>query len=102
MTLIVYLDTSAILKQYFNELYSHQTVQLLKRADYLGSTLLLQVEFSSGIAKASRMHWIEPDDARLVINQFHNEVGNLQWISVDNGIVNRASELAWKYGLRGY
>lgn len=102
MTSIVYIDTSAILKEYLGEDFSQETVSFLRKADFLGSSVLLKVEFTSGIAKAIRMGWINPEVAQQVFSLFNTEVADLHLISVDQTIINRAAELAWQFGLRGY
>ena len=102
MISIVYVDTSAILKQYLGEDFSRETVQFLQKADFLGSSLLLRVEFTSGIAKAIRMGWIDQEVGKQVIGLFNTEVADLHLIYADQAVINRAAELAWQFGLRGY
>ncbi len=102
MTGIVYVDTSALMKQYVGEAGSSQTIAFLREADYLGSSILVKVELVAAIAKVLRMNLFDPESANAMVSQFNEDSINLQIISVDHAVVRRAANLAWELQLRGY
>lgn len=102
MTAIVYVDTSALMKQYVGEAGSSQTIAFLREADYLGSSILVKVELVAAIAKVLRMKLFDPQSANAMVSQFNEDSINLQMISVDHAVVRRAANLAWELQLRGY
>jgi predicted nucleic acid-binding protein len=102
VTGIVYVDTSALMKQYVGEAGSSQTIAFLREADYLGSSILVKVELVAAIAKVLRMNLFDPESANAMVSQFNEDSINLQIISVDHAVVRRAANLAWELQLRGY
>ena len=61
--MILYLDTSALVKRYVMESGSAEVNALMEQADTVGSALLTRVEMASALAKAVRMNWVEARDA---------------------------------------
>jgi len=55
--MILYLDTSALLKRYVAEPGSKDVISLIDLADAVGSSLLTRVEMASALTKAVRMNW---------------------------------------------
>ena len=100
--MIIYLDTSALVKRYVVESGSKEVIALLAQADSVGSAMLTQVEMASALAKAVRMNWVEAENAEIAWQDFLSQWPSFARLSVTPGLVERAASLAWEYGLRGY
>ena len=57
--MILYLDTSALVKRYVMETGSPEVLVLIAQADTVGSIVLTRVEMAATFAKAVRQKWIE-------------------------------------------
>lgn len=100
--MIIYLDTSALLKQYIQEAGSEDVIKLLEAANSNGTNLLTYVEIASAIARAVRMKLISASEAQLTWQDFLIDWEMLVRLDISGGITKRAAALAWEYGLRGY
>ena len=100
--MILYLDTSALVKRYVSESGSKEVIALIEQANAVGSTLLTRVEIASALTKAVRMSWVESDKAQIAWQDFLSDWESFARLPVTSGLVERASHLAREYGLRGY
>jgi predicted nucleic acid-binding protein len=100
--LIIYLDTSALLKQYIQEAGSEDVEKLLASADSTGTNLLTYVELASAISRAVRMKLVSADEARMTWEDFLVDWELLVRLDVSGQTAKRAAALAWEHGLRGY
>jgi predicted nucleic acid-binding protein len=100
--MILYLDTSALVKRYVVESGSKEVIALIEQVDTVGSTLLTRVEMAAALAKAVRLNWVEAADAENAWQDFLSHWQSITRLSVTPGLVERAGHLAWEYGLRGY
>lgn len=100
--MILYLDTSALIKRYIAEAGSDQVNSLIQQADVVGSSILTQVEMAAAICKAVRMQWVEPTNAATAYQDFLSQWQSFTRLSVTTVLAERASRIAWDYGLRGY
>lgn len=100
--MILYLDTSALVKRYVMEPGSQEVIALIEHADTVGSAVLTQVEMASALAKAVRLNWVEQSDAEIAWQDFLEHWLSFIRLSVTSVILERASRLAWQHGMRGY
>ena len=100
--MILYLDTSALIKRYVMEPGSMEVITLMEQADTVGSSLLTRVEMASALAKAVRLNWVESKDAENAWQDFLSHWQSFVRLSVTAALMERASRLAWENGLRGY
>jgi predicted nucleic acid-binding protein len=100
--LILYLDTSAIVKRYVIETSSKEVIALIEEADAVGSVVLTRVEMAATLAKAVRQNWLERNDAESAWQDFLEHWFSFTRLNVTPVILERASRLAWEHGLRGY
>ena len=100
--MIVYADTSALVKLFVTEKGSETTRAMLRRAWAMGTGLLTRAELGAALARGARRGLLSPPEAlearRLV------EVVWPTWVHIaaDESLVGRAEAVAWEYGLRGY
>ena len=101
--MIIYFDTSALLKAYVQEHGSTEVLAMLDDSDNLfGSISLTKVEMASAIQRAIRSTGSPADSAAKAWQDFLDDWDSFTRLRVTAGTVERASEIAWKYGLRGY
>jgi uncharacterized protein len=100
--MILYLDTSALVKRYIAESKSKEVITLIEQANAVGSTMLTRVEMASALTRAVRMNWVESDKAEIAWRDFLSEWESYTRLPVTSGVIERASLLAREYGLRGY
>lgn len=100
--MIIYLDTSALVKRYVSELGSSEIRSAIKSATAIGSGLIARAEMAAALAKLHRMEVLSIEVARRYFLRFDGDWQGMIKIGVSEEIVGYAGELAWQYGLRGY
>jgi predicted nucleic acid-binding protein len=99
---IVYADTSAVVKLFVIERDSDVTQSILKKARAVGTALVTLAELVATLARSERMGVLSADDAvadRAGLAAFWP---SLVHIGIDAALVARAEVLAWEHVLRGY
>ena len=100
--MIVYLDASALVKRYVQELGTAEVAQLTAQAEAVGTSIISRAETAAALAKANRLSILTKSDAALAVGRFRQEWPNLIRVQVTESVVVRADYVAWEYGLRGY
>jgi uncharacterized protein len=100
--MILYIDTSALVKRYINETGSVEVSRLFDLAELVGTVVLARVEMAAALARAVRQKWIEATDAESAWQDFGEHWLSFTRLTVTLALVDRASRLAWEHGLRGY
>ena len=100
--MIFYLDTSALVKRYIREACSDDVIRIIEQSEAVGSSVLTRVEMAATFAKAVRLGWVEDKSASRAWKDYLEHWPSFTRLVVSSGLVERASELAWEYGLRGY
>jgi len=100
--MIVYIDTSALVKRYIQEANSGDVVTLLDQADLTGTILLTRVEMASAFSKVVRMKWLDLQAAEESWQDFLVHWRSFSRLVVSQPLTDRASRLAWDYGLCAY
>ena len=100
--MIVYIDSSALVKRYLAEPASAQVGTLLAEAIVTGTSLISRAEVSAALAKAVRMNWLTRDLAGEALRVFRVQWADLIAVEVTEAVVAQADALAWDHGLRGY
>ncbi len=99
---IIYLDTSALLKLYIQENQSDAVRTLVTDASGAGTSMLTYTEMAAAMARAERMRILTADSARKAWDGFLKDWPELTRLKLSAALTERASGLAWEYGLRGY
>lgn len=102
MSPVVYLDTSALVKRYVEETGTPEVQTLIQAADVLGTSALARVEMAAALAKAVRVGALTREEAGTALETFLTDWPRLYRLKVTDPLLERASDLAWKEGLRGY
>jgi predicted nucleic acid-binding protein len=100
--MIVYLDASALIKKYIEEIGSEEIDRLIDQADAVATALISRTEVAAAIVKTLRTGAIPQPEASAALRIFRIEWTDLLRLEVTETTVARADALAWKHGLRGY
>ncbi|OIN96169.1 MAG: VapC toxin family PIN domain ribonuclease [Anaerolineae bacterium CG03_land_8_20_14_0_80_58_20] len=100
--MIVYFDTSALVKGYVQEAGSTDVLALLDdEGNSFGSVAVTQVEMASAIQRAIRAIGASTTPAKAW-QDFLDDWAAFSQIAVSPLMIERACSIAWEYGLRGY
>jgi len=100
--LIVYLDTSALVKRYVIERESEKVIELTQSARVVATSIVTRAEVAAALARAARLGALDDDRARQAQRRFSREWPDFARVPVTEALVARAERLAWDYELRGY
>lgn len=100
--MILYLDTSALVKRYVAEPGSAEVAQAILLAEVSGTSLITRAEMAAALAKSVRMNVLGQEAAATALQMFDGDWRNLLHVQVTEQLVTRAGSLAWGMGLRGY
>jgi predicted nucleic acid-binding protein len=100
--MILYLDTSALVKRYVQEAGSAEVLDLVERAEAVGSVVLTHVEMAAALARAVRLNWVARDEAEAAWNDFQDHWLYFARLILTPAALQRAASLAWEFGLRAY
>jgi len=100
--MIVYLDTSALVKHYVQESDSEEVERVIGEARLVGTAAITRVEIAAALAKAVRTRLLSTDEAAEALSAFEAEWESLVRLQLHELLLARAASLAWERGLRGY
>jgi len=100
--MILYLDSSALVKRYIGETGSTEVEELIAQADAVGICLIGRAEVAAALARAVRLGYLERDDAEAALQVFRAQWHRLARLQLTEPLLARADALAWDHGLRGY
>lgn len=100
--MIVYADTSALVKLVFEEAGSDLAAELWDRADLVASSQLSYPEARATAASAHRKGRIDSRTLRRAVERIDGLCVELEVIGVDQALAHAAGDLAQAHGLRGY
>ena len=99
---ILYLDTSSLVKQYVQESGSNDVQKLIRSADHAGTSLITRAEMAAARARATRMKLIPSAEGEAAWNRFLTDWSSISRLRISRQIIDRASQFAWEYSIRGY
>jgi predicted nucleic acid-binding protein len=100
--MIVYADTSALVKLFLTEEGSEATRDMLSHAQAMGTGLLTWTELGAALARGARRGFFSEEEALEARKGLDAAWPTWIRIAVDESLVSQAEVLAWEYGLRGY
>ena len=99
---ILYLDTSALVKLYVNEAGSVDMRSLVQTCDHAGTSLIARAEMAAALSRARRLNILSVKEAGTAWESFLKDWVSLSRLGLSKQVIERASEAAWDYSLRGY
>ena len=100
--MIVYADTSALVKLFVTEESSEATRDMLLQAQTMGTGLLTRAELGAALARGAQRGLFSREEATEARRRLEVVWSTWVHINVDEALVSRAEGLAWEYSLRGY
>jgi predicted nucleic acid-binding protein len=101
--MIIYFDTSALVKRYVEETGSREVNALFEGENaILGSAIITRVEMAAALQKAVRLNNAPEDLLAEIWQDFLDDWVTFTRIQVSAGMVERASEIAFTCKFRGY
>lgn len=100
--MICYLDSSALVKIFLKEPGTFEVQQLMDEAHTTGTVVISRAEVVAALHKAVRLGVTSSDEAVSARHRFRMEWSSYFRLPVSTLLVERACDLAWAYGLRGY
>jgi len=99
---ILYMDTSALLKFYIEEEGSFVARRLVADADVLSMSRVGYAEARAGLARALRTGRLSDNLFELALHEFEERWNATSVIEASDLVVRRAGDLAEKHALRGF
>ena len=100
--MILYVDTSALVKLYVPEPESSAVQTLIESAQVSAISLIAFAEARAAFARKRRERAIGPKDYGRVVQEFDDDWEHYFIVDVTESLVKRAAQLAERHGLRGY
>lgn len=100
--MILYLDTSSLVKLYVEEAASADVADLVGSAEVTGTSLIAYAESRAAFACRFRENAFSSKDYKRLRSQFESDWKNFLSIHINPEVVRMAGDLAEKHGLRGY
>lgn len=100
--MILYLDTSALLKLYLEEPESRRVRKAIAGSAVASTHLITYAEMRAGFAQAVRMKRLSEADRAYHLERFEADWRALAVIAADEPLIRRAGDFAERFGLRGY
>ena len=100
--MILYLDSSGIVKKYVDENGSSEIHDAVARADAVGTASISRAEVVAALRKAVRMGVLANAEGEAAVRAFNKDWRDLIRTRLTERLVEHASKLAWNHDLRGY
>ncbi|MGH8749857.1 MAG: type II toxin-antitoxin system VapC family toxin [Burkholderiales bacterium] len=100
--MILYLDTSALVKAYVTEDGSAAVLAAMNKADAVATHLIAFVETNAAFARLFRERVLNEKQRDALKLEFARDWENYIQVGVDEALVRRASDLAEAFALRAY
>lgn len=100
--MIIYVDSSSLVKAYTTELETQTIRQLLAPPNFIVSALVAYPEVRAALARASRSGRFPAGEYVMAKRTFEADWQSLQRLDVDDPLVRLAGDLAEQHGLRGF
>ena len=100
--MIVYLDTSALVKLYVAEDSSVDVRAHVRRAEQVASSRVAYPEARSALARRHREGAITAKGLRRAVSALDRDMGSLVVVELYGGVARIAGELAERHALRGF
>ena len=100
--MILYVNTSALVKLYVPEPESAAVQALVGSAHVAAVSLVAFAEAQAAFARKRKERAVSPKDYRRIVREFDDDWDHYSVVDVTEPLVRRAAQLADKHGLRGY
>jgi uncharacterized protein len=99
---ILFCDTSALIKLYAQERHSDWMREQANRASHCIVSQIAWVELCAALGHKEKMGQVQALVAKTVLARLRAEWGMFQQFALDGGLLHSAGELALRFSLRAY
>ncbi|MBI5380156.1 MAG: type II toxin-antitoxin system VapC family toxin [Nitrospirae bacterium] len=100
--MIVYLDTSSLVKLYVEEVGSRHIEEIARAAMVISTSKIAYAETRAALARKQKEDGFSPATLRKITENLNREWESYFVIEVTDGLIRSAGDLAEKYLLRGF
>ena len=100
--MILYLETSDLVKLYARESDSDKILRLVTEAEAVATSIVAYAEARAAFARKYREKGIAEEDYKLIKRDLDSDWERLFVIKLTDALVKSAGNLAEKWGLRGF
>jgi predicted nucleic acid-binding protein len=100
--MILYLDTSTLVKLYVEEPDSQDVVDLVNASEVTSTSLIAYAEARAAFARRYREKAFKPHEYRTLVSSLNKDWDSYLTVRTSRDLVQLAGNLAEKHGLRGY
>ena len=100
--MVLYLDTSALLKRYVAEPESKDVNAVMDEATAIATALITRTEVAAALSKARRDNRIATDEARRAEQEFIEDWSEFGKVPITEELAATAAHLSWTRELRAY
>ena len=100
--MILFCDTSALMKLYAQETYSDDVRAAVKKANATLVSLMAWVEVHAAFSLKQRTQQVTQTQVSAGLARLRQEWDNFTRIAIDAALITQAAELALRFGLRAY
>lgn len=100
--MILYLDTSALVKAYFSESYTDDVLKLMKKAKVVASHYIAFLEAHAAFSRIKREEKINSNDYEAIKNNFTKDWENYLRIESTQSLMQRAADFSDAFALGAY
>ena len=100
--MILYLDTSALVKLYVPESHSTLIKQSVDNAELSATCRIAYVEARAAFARKRRERALTPRDYQTILQDFADDWETFFIVDLSDALTKRAGDLAEKFALRNY
>lgn len=100
--MILYFDTSALLKLYVDERDSDDVRDLYSQAGFVCTHLIAYVELLAGVAKGRSLGRLSAEQQAQLLAEIDTGWRQVEVVEIDDALARRAGHLALRHVLRGF
>jgi predicted nucleic acid-binding protein len=100
--MVVYIDTSSLVKLYVEEDDSQKVADLVRSSKTTATSMVAYSEARAAFARRFRENMFKPREYKRLISFFDEDWGNYMMVRLTKKLVYFAGDLAEKHGLRGF
>ena len=100
--MILYLDTSSLIKLYVPETESAAVKRLVDAAEVVATSRIAYAEARAAFARKRRERGVTPTDYRTLVQDFDHDWESYFVVDVSDALVKLGGQLAERHALRGF
>ena len=100
--MIVYLDTSSLVKLYVEEIDSEKIKNFAHNAAVVSTSKIACAEARAAFVKKQKERGFSPKDLKKIVEDFNRDWESYFVIEITDGLIRFAGDITEKYILRGF